>query len=193
MNKIEADDLMKLSTSFLKKHDYFSGYRSGSITWTRGYEWNESKDSISIAVSTQNEDNMYAELDYKTTYYYSGDEKKFKYKVPITTTPCKFGGKRYWFICPIHKNGKRCGRRVGTLYKGGDYFACRHCYELTYASRKVNRKYAFYPIFRILDLERKAQELYDKISTPYYRGKPTRKQRKLQRIWDEIDRFGKYL
>src|SRR4051794_22024053 len=40
--------------------------------------------------------------------------------VPIITTPCHFGGKRFWFQC-------RCGRRVGRLYIPPDQeaFGCR--------------------------------------------------------------------
>jgi hypothetical protein len=34
MSKNEADDVKKISTSFLKKHDYFTGWRSGTMTWT---------------------------------------------------------------------------------------------------------------------------------------------------------------
>jgi hypothetical protein len=48
--------------------------------------------------------------------------------VPLDWTPCHFGGERPWFICG------NCGRRVAVLYGAGKYFACRHCYELTYRS-----------------------------------------------------------
>jgi hypothetical protein len=37
-----------------------------------------------------------------------------------------------------------CGRRVAVLYMGGEYFACRHCYNLAYKSQretKANRSY----------------------------------------------------
>jgi len=43
-------------------------------------------------------------------------------------TPCNYGGHRPWLIC-MH-----CGRRVAALYLRGKYFACRHCYNLTYTS-----------------------------------------------------------
>jgi hypothetical protein len=32
-------------------------------------------------------------------------------------------------------NGRCCGRQVVKLYGPGRYFLCRHCYQLTYASR----------------------------------------------------------
>jgi hypothetical protein len=58
------------------------------------------------------------------------------YYVEIVTTPCNFGGERRWFVCPLVKDGAPCGRRVGKLYlpRGGKYFGCRICYDLTYKS-----------------------------------------------------------
>jgi hypothetical protein len=36
---------------------------------------------------------------------------------------------------PSHQKRKTCRRRVQKLYLGGEYFGCRHCYELSYQSR----------------------------------------------------------
>ena len=57
--------------------------------------------------------------------------------VPLDWTACNFGGERPWFICP----GAVCGRRVAVLYAPGRYFLCRHCYELTYQSRRADKMY----------------------------------------------------
>lgn len=181
MSKSEADGVKKISTSFLKRNGYFNGWRSGTITWTRGYD--EHKSSVGIEVSTLN-GNDYLRIYYTQTDNYSGEKKDFDYKIPLTTTPCRFGGKRYWFICPWCKNGVYCGKRVGTLYKDGDYFACRHCYDLTYSSRKVNRRYKMFHLFNVLTLEDKIEELYKQIKHPYYRGRPTRKQRQLEKLYE---------
>jgi hypothetical protein len=51
--------------------------------------------------------------------------------VKCTWTPCNFGGRRAWFVCPA----MGCGRRVAILY-GGSIFACRHCYRLAYPSQR---------------------------------------------------------
>ena len=58
------------------------------------------------------------------------------YQVQATTTPLPWGGRRWWFQCPLSDGGHSCGRRVGKLYlpPGGKYFGCRHCYNLTYKS-----------------------------------------------------------
>ena len=111
--------------------------------------------------------------------------------MPITTTPCNFGGQRYWFVCSLTKKGIYCGRRVGVLYKDGDYFGCRHCYELTYSSRNENRHYKYYPLFATLTLSKKIEELEAKIKRPYYAGKPTKKQKALDKLhnysWENKD------
>ena len=64
------------------------------------------------------------------------------YRVELTTTPCNFAGKRYWFICPLVVDGIPCRRRVGKLYlpPGEIYFGCRKCYNLTYRSCKEHDK-----------------------------------------------------
>ena len=55
--------------------------------------------------------------------------------VPLARSPCRFGGMRSHFVCPGVKNGRPCTRRVTKLYLDGQYFLCRHCYDLAYASR----------------------------------------------------------
>jgi len=44
-------------------------------------------------------------------------------------TPCTYGGKRTWFLCP------QCKKRVALLYADKKQFLCRHCCNLTYASQ----------------------------------------------------------
>lgn len=61
-----------------------------------------------------------------------GDWESLDYPVRLQTTSCNYGGERYWFTCPA----VGCGRRVAVLYLGGKYFACRHCYRLTYKSQR---------------------------------------------------------
>jgi hypothetical protein len=60
-----------------------------------------------------------------------GEWKDEQYPVRIVHTQCNLGGERPWFICPAIG----CGRRVAVLY-GGGIFACRHCYQLVYASAR---------------------------------------------------------
>ena len=63
--------------------------------------------------------------------------------IPITTTPCFYGGVRYWLRCPAVSKGLLCENRVGVLYlpPGGSVFGCRHCHDLTYESCQKSHKY----------------------------------------------------
>jgi hypothetical protein len=180
MSKTQADDIKKITTSFLKKHEYFKGWRSGTITWTSSGWGGEHKSSVGIEVSTINGES-YLRIHYTQTDRDTQEKKDFNYKIPLTTTPCNYGGNRYWFICPWYKNGKYCGRRVGTLYKDGDYFACRHCYELTYSSRNQSGRYRGF--VSCPDVEEAEKE----VKRMYYRGKPTRKYRRFLKLSEKFD------
>ena len=57
---------------------------------------------------------------------------RLDYPVELQTTPCHYGGVRYWFTCPA----VGCGKRVAKLYLGDKYFACRHCCRLAYHSQR---------------------------------------------------------
>lgn len=63
--------------------------------------------------------------------------------IPVTTTPCYYGGVRYWLRCPAVTDGLLCENRVGVLYlpPGGTVFGCRHCHDLTYESCQQSHKY----------------------------------------------------
>jgi hypothetical protein len=53
---------------------------------------------------------------------------------PVVWRPCRFGGRRPYFLCP----GRSCGHHVSKLYGAGTYFLCRHCYRLAYGSQHEN-------------------------------------------------------
>ena len=64
--------------------------------------------------------------------YHGGNAwKPVSYSVRLAWTPCHFGGRRPWFLCPA----QGCARRVAILY-GGAIFACRNCHRLSYASQR---------------------------------------------------------
>lgn len=60
----------------------------------------------------------------------------FRYGIRATSTPCRFGGRRWLFKCG-------CGRRVVNVYRppGGQRFACRHCHHLGYSSTQDEHKF----------------------------------------------------
>lgn len=177
-NRLLADSLHCVSIYYLRKNGYLTeGNHWGTLTWScRG----EKTGSISFRTYISDQE-KYIELDYVITRRESGKKDDFKYKIPIETTDCYFGGKRYWFKCNLYKSGIYCGHRVAKLYQGADYFACRHCYNLTYESRNENPTYRGYPYREIL-LRDKIDKIEEKMHKRTYQGKPTRKQKQIYRI-----------
>ena len=177
--KTTVEQAMLLSIFKLKEFGLLRGYVSATLTWT--YIRLEKVNSIGIVVNVKGEPCV--KVNY-TVIDQDGNKIDYCYKISLSTTPCNFGGVRYWFICPLSKNGLYCGRRVGTLYivPGAKYFGCRHCYNLSYETRNEPRFARFggwgYP----LKAEIQYEELYKKIKRWTYRGRPTRKVRKLHAL-----------
>jgi len=102
--------------------------RSGSLNWKREGE-KEPSSSVSYLI-TVGDGTGTLRLLYKTEQ----PHESIDYSVWMVSTECHLGGVRWWFLCPLLKNGVRCNRRVRKLYVRGKYFGCRHCHQLTYSS-----------------------------------------------------------
>lgn len=116
--------------------DYPGSY---ATTW-----WGDRDDpDVSITVRFEGDDDAervsYLRLEYTVTDR-GGKQTEYDYPVPLEYTDCNFGGVRPWFRCPGVVNGDECRKRVGKLYlpRGGEYFLCRHCYDLGYRSSRVS-------------------------------------------------------
>ena len=121
----------KDATSDYRSIDVRRWERGGLLTPHQAFGWQWSRDGevvASIRVRTEPERVM---LIYR--HRRNGEEwQDENYPVYLDWTPCNLGGQRPWFLCPAHG----CGRRVAILYLGGSIFACRHCYQLAYASQR---------------------------------------------------------
>ncbi|KPL22834.1 MAG: hypothetical protein AMJ75_07315 [Phycisphaerae bacterium SM1_79] len=75
------------------------------------------------------------------------------------------GHYKYWFICPLSRNGVYCGRRVGKLYLApvANYFGCRHCCDLSYESRNESRLGRFGGLGYPLKIGSQMEKLYEQI------------------------------
>ena len=51
-------------------------------------------------------------------------------QIQLTTSKTRFGGKRYWFLCPL------CNKRRGVLYLRNSSVACRVCFGLKYRKQR---------------------------------------------------------
>ncbi|MBT3704780.1 hypothetical protein HOG17_03280 [Candidatus Peregrinibacteria bacterium] len=177
--KNSADDCFCIDTQWLKQHGYFCGWKSGGITWSRG--WSGSESSIGFTVSTMSSPEI--KFQYTITPRWDGEKKDMDYSFPLVKVPCNLGGFRWAFKCSLYKRNCYCGRTVYKLYQpdGSDYFGCRKCMNIVYESqRKSGCRLEFFG--KALDNERKYGEVYDSIHKWHYQGKPTRKVRKLRRL-----------
>ena len=171
MSKIIAEDCRVISIYELRKKGVLIDYYSGIITWTSN--WGE-ENKVSFNFNLSDRDNKYFELSYTITNRNTEEKTEIKQKYPISTTSCHYGGLRYWFECSAYNKGAYCGRRVAKLYlcSGSNYFACRHCYNLSYESRNLNqRQKPFGKIISIPELEKLEKD----IKCEYYNGKMTKK------------------
>jgi hypothetical protein len=173
MAKTEIEECRRIEVWWLLRDiKKKGGYKNTNISWTNG-------GNINVVVNLI-EPNSYAQFIYAVTPY-GGEKKSIDYKSQLVTTNCNLGGKRYWFICPLVKQGVSCRKRVGVLYMDGDYFGCRDCYELTYASRNKKRGGMFGYLTDTFDAEDKLKKIYEKKFNRFYRGKPTKTQQRIDR------------
>jgi hypothetical protein len=104
-------------------------------TWRWTYASGKSF-AVGYTVDTCSPAAPFVRLSYSWVWPSSPEPQSANYCVRLTTTQPRFGGLRWWFVCPLIVGGRPCERRVGKLYlpPGGRYFGCRHCYDLTYTS-----------------------------------------------------------
>ncbi len=101
------------------------------------------------------------------------------HEVSLTLTRCNLGGVRWWFFCPL------CSERVAVLYLRPRFgrFRCRHCNDLSYSSRNEPRSGGWLGLMnewrRLLDQKDKVEP---RVKRKFYRGRPTRKFRRLQTL-----------
>lgn len=156
-----------ISISFLKRH----GYLNKGEHWQGTSTWSMHGEVIARVGHTVNADNNSIRFEYTFTNEEDETKKHQDYSVPIVSTPCHFGGVRYWFLCP------KCFKRVGTLYLAGKYiFACRDCWNLTYESRNLGGAAKRLGVVKsCVEIDKMREQM----RTPYYRGEFTKRHRRI--------------
>ena len=142
----------------------------GSINWSVN---GEPTGNIRYCICILPDNQSYINLIYriKGSHEPEEDYRSYDYKVMLGRVTCNLGGFRWYFECI------NCYKRVGVLYSHGDYFVCRRCANLSYESCNQNKRFRG-GIFKIIMNETKEEELYKKVKTKLYRGRPTRKFRR---------------
>lgn len=113
--------------------------------------------------------------------------------VMLETTPCHFGGERYWMTCP------KCGERKAVLYEvHSHYWACRTCLNLVYSSQQMTKTDYWAWFIRAEEVAKQLQPDYDiKKYTPafgFYPPYPTKpKYMKRSKYNEHLAKFDKYI
>jgi hypothetical protein len=124
--KDTTESQRRIDIRYLRQKGYLRPGYAGSLSWTR-----DGEEAGSIRFQALN---SFLTLKYSIRMY-EGDWEAVSQSVPLAWTPCNYGGKRPWFVCPL----RGCGKRVAVLYGSGRYFGCRHCHDLVYASQREER------------------------------------------------------
>ncbi len=177
--KDKVEDYSKtIDIKFLKKYWYLDEwveYKSWWLYWKRNWEdnWN-----IGVVVN-KNETSWFVRVHFTQTNNY-WEKNDLDYNITLVTTPCNYWGVRWWFLCPCRWN------RCSILYLQSNWiFASRKTLDLCYDSQMKSGftrslEKLFWP--RYEDVE----ELRKSIKYPYRNWKPTRKQRKLEKMISKV-------
>lgn len=171
--RYEADDLFKLDMPWLKRNGYLMDYKSSIVERTNNFT--KQIERINLVVSISN-------IPEET--YVRVSHNDISYQIQLVKTPCHYGGYRFWFLCPLITDGMKCDRRVGVLYKLGDYFMCRH-HGLTYHSKRLNKRCWAYPYEQVITLQKKIRGLEATMNKRTYQGILTKKAQRLERLYHQ--------
>lgn len=154
-----------------------------NVTWSRhGVEIARINTFINTLI-----DNPYIRLDFKSRWKGESNWTDITQTFQLTNIPCRFGGKKWFFVCSFNN----CGKRVRSLYSNSLHFSCRHCAQLSYDSCNEPNRYR-YGHFKILGKHWEARDYLDTLKRTTYRGKVTRKYKKYLKMNymspSEIDR-----
>ena len=121
-----VEETLRLDMATLRRLGFL---RPGAITtrpvhWTRG---GERAGSITVTVDLTCLDDAHAVLTY------TADGKPTVQRVPIVAEPCRFGGHRFYWLCPV-----MTWRRCTVLAYGAGRFASRQAQRLTYATQSAD-------------------------------------------------------
>lgn len=180
-----VSECKSLDIKFLMKHEYLTKecWKRGNVQWSRN-----GNPTGNIDIITSTGENPYIEFSYISTNRSTQEKKDYDYKRSLVSTPCHFGGIRWWFVC------SECNCKCSTLYLDtADVFICRKCNNLAYDSQNQNRRGLWHQIGKVLDIDKRESMPQYRGRYQFYRGRPTRNFLRLEHSRDEIARSYQYL
>jgi hypothetical protein len=127
---LTVEDGLSLSlTALMKKKAVVPG------SWTRG-SWAWSYEGCEPHARIRHEANLIDPDAAWVRLTYTASGHPMDYPVRLVTTRPTYGGRRWWFLCPLVRKDGGPPRRAAKLYlpPGGRYFGSRDAYGLTYRS-----------------------------------------------------------
>jgi hypothetical protein len=159
--------------------------RAGSFEWRRGGE-----DKPSSSVGYRLTVGPGAGV-LRLLYAMKSLNAELDYSVRLMTTACHLGGVRWWFVCPLVKDGVACGRRARKLYLCGRYFGCRRCHGLTYTSTQESDSRVYAALRGGMDLGRGDLAGMSVAELGFALKVLTFEQKRLDRLGRRLDRPGR--
>jgi len=125
-----ADASLRIDIAWMLR----TGHAKDGCRYAGGLNWTcRGRPSGSISYSAIMDEPGAERLELSYTREVGGEREHVRQTVRLCYTTPKFGGKRWWMVCPYR------GIRVGKLYKpnGGDRFASRKAWRLGYHSQRI--------------------------------------------------------
>ena len=166
-NRGRVEETLRLDMPMLRRLGFLrpGAIATGPVHWTRG---GERSGSITLKVDLTSLDDAHAVLTY------TADGKPTVQRVQIVAEPCRFGGHRFYWLCPV-----ATWRRCTVLAYGAGRFASRQAQRLTYATQSADA----------LDRLRRARDKAEARACGeggHPRPRGANRERLLQR-WNELD------
>lgn len=96
-----------------------------------GWQWrNDEGDEVASVSCYVNQDADGLKVSSSWSSYNQPERQSVNIHVWLDSTPCNYGGVRWWFRCPC------CSRRAAVLYIMGGVLRCRKCGNVSYPSQR---------------------------------------------------------
>src|SRR5262245_37324239 len=113
--KVVVEDCLSIESARWVREGVIRGGVHLSGTWRWTYRSGNTF-FVHYEVQTLDLEFPFLRLYYSWTWNGKGEPQSADYFVRLTRTHPRYGGPRWWFVCPLVVNGVSCGRRAGKLY-----------------------------------------------------------------------------
>jgi hypothetical protein len=118
-----TDAVIRVDIRFMRRQGLLCHRATGTLSWKRN---GEQSGRVGYTLTEGS-----LTLKYKNRANWGDEWVPIELPVPIEKSPCRYGGQRWYFLCP----NRHCQRRCELLYSMGRYFVCRKCTGYIYPSQ----------------------------------------------------------